>query len=125
MRADRPRTRASLAEDLRRLGLSEGVTVLVHSSLSTLGWVCGGPVAVVQALLDVLTDSGTLVMPTHSGEYSDPAPWQEPPVPRDWWPVIRETMPAFDPQVTPTRGMGRIVEVFRSGERIETLMWTR
>ncbi|MCZ7567243.1 MAG: AAC(3) family N-acetyltransferase [Ardenticatenaceae bacterium] len=113
-RAASPRTRESLAADLHRLGLNEGMTVIVHSSLSSLGWVCGGPVAVVQALLDVVTAVGTLVMPTHSGDYSDPARWQAPPVPADWWPVIRETMPAFDPRVTPTRRMGQIVEVFRT-----------
>jgi aminoglycoside 3-N-acetyltransferase len=109
-----PRTRDSLAADLRRLGLQAGMVVIVHSSLSSLGWVCGGPVAVVQALLDVITPDGTLVMPAHSGELSDPSYWQHPPVPEAWWPVIRETMPAFDPRCTPTRGMGRIAETFRT-----------
>ena len=112
--ADRPRTRQSLADDLRRLGLAPGMTVIVHSSLSGLGWVCGGPVAVVQALLDVLTPDGTLVMPAHTGEYSEPSYWGRPPVPESWWQEIRNTMPAFDPTITPTRGMGRIAEAFRS-----------
>lgn len=113
-RAETPRTRESLAADLRRLGLEAGVTVLVHSSLSALGWVAGGPVTVIQALMDVITPDGTLVMPTHSSDNSEPSHWRNPPVPPEWWPVIRETMPGYDPPVTPTRGMGRIVDTFRT-----------
>ncbi len=56
-----PRTRESLGADLRALGVTPGMTLIVHSSLSSLGWVCGGPVAVVQALMDVVTPEGTLV----------------------------------------------------------------
>lgn len=108
-----PRTRSSLEKDLRHLGLQAGTTVLVHSSLRALGWVCGGPVAVVQALIDAITPDGTLVMPTHSGDLSDPARWKNPPVPIDWWTTIRQTMPAYDPCITPTRRVGRVVEVFR------------
>jgi aminoglycoside 3-N-acetyltransferase len=91
--------------------------VIVHSSLSSLGWVCGGSEAVVLALMDVLTESGTLVMPTHSAEYSEPGKWENPPVPESWLDAIRENMPAFDPQTVPTLGMGRIPETFRSWPR--------
>jgi aminoglycoside 3-N-acetyltransferase len=111
---DSPRTRATLAADLRALGLEPGMTVLVHSSLSAIGYVVGAAVAVVQALMDVLTPDGTLVMPTHTSENSEPSYWRHPPVPEAWWPIIRETMPAFDPAITPTRQMGRIVETFRA-----------
>ncbi|MDK2879324.1 MAG: aminoglycoside 3-N-acetyltransferase [Thermoanaerobacteraceae bacterium] len=107
-------TRQSIAEDLYKLGVDRGATVLVHSSLSALGWVCGGPVAVIQALMDVVTGEGTIMMPTHSGDYSDPGNWGNPPVPEEWWPVIKETMPAYEPEITPTRGMGKIPETFRN-----------
>jgi aminoglycoside 3-N-acetyltransferase len=108
-----PRTRASIAADLRELGVSAGSTVLVHSSLKSIGWVSGGPVSVIQALLDVVGEEGTLVAPAHTGNNSDPANWAHPPVPEDWWQIIRETTPAFDPAITPTNGMGAIAELFR------------
>src|SRR2546423_8519103 len=65
-------TITSLAGDLRLLGVEPGLTLLVHSSLSALGWVCGGPVAVVRPLMDVLTPSGTLGMPAHCANLSHP-----------------------------------------------------
>lgn len=109
-----PATVHSLSEDLAALGVEDGCVLIVHASLSSLGWVCGGAVAVIEALRLAIGSSGTIVMPAQSGELSDPSTWCNPPVPRDWWPIIRDTMPAFDPLITPTRGMGTIAECFRN-----------
>ena len=109
-----PRTRENLAHDLRVLGVEAGMTLEVHSSLSKLGWVCGGPVALVQALMDVVTETGTLLMPAHSPNYTDPAEWSNPPVPQEWWPILYEQMPAFDPRFTPSWFMGQVAETFRT-----------
>lgn len=110
----RPNTVASLASDLRALGVRPGGILLVHSSLSAIGWVCGGPAAVVDALLEALGPDGTLVMPAHSGDLSDPAEWAFPPVPPDWVEPIRDGMPPFRAAITPTRAMGAIAECFRT-----------
>ncbi|MEU6377814.1 AAC(3) family N-acetyltransferase [Streptomyces sp. NPDC046909] len=107
-------TRGTVAAQLRELGVRDGETLLVHSSLKSLGWVCGGPVAVVQGLLDALGPTGTLVVPTQTGELSDPALWGNPPVPEEWWEPIRASMPPYDPQVTPCRHVGVLPETVRT-----------
>lgn len=112
-RSSEPATVPSLVADLRGLGVRPGMTLIVHSSLRAFGYVCGGPAAVVLALEEALGRLGTLVMPTHSSDLSDPAGWANPPVPESWWETIRQTMPAFDPDLTPTRQMGAIPECFR------------
>lgn len=109
-----PRTTESLRKDLQLLGVKPGMTLMVHSSLKSIGWVCGDSQAVIDALMDVVTNDGTLILPAHSAALSDPADWINPPVPEDWWEMIRNTMPAFDPIKTPTRGIGVIAERFRS-----------
>jgi len=55
-----------VVRSLRELGLKEGDIVGVHSSLSSFGYVEGGADAVIDALLEVVGEEGTIVMPTHS-----------------------------------------------------------
>ena len=109
-----PQTVDSLAEQFALCGLRAGQTVLVHSSMSKIGWIAGGAQAVILALLRVLGDDGTLMMPTHTSDNTDPANWSRPPVPDTWVPIIRAHRPAYDPATTPTRGMGAIPELFRT-----------
>ncbi|MDI4647665.1 aminoglycoside N(3)-acetyltransferase [Cohnella hashimotonis] len=113
-RTRRPNTISSIKTQLGQLGVRLGDTLLVHSSLSRMGWVCGGPQAVIVALLQAVGEDGTIVMPAQSGDWSDPAEWQNPAVPADWLETIYREMPAFDPALSPTRGMGRIAELFRT-----------
>jgi len=115
---DGPNTVSSLERDFRALGVKAGMTLIAHSSLSSLGWVCGESVSVILALERVLTEAGTLVMPAHSGDLSDPKHWCNPPVPSHWVEVIRDEMPCFDVDLTPTRGIGRIPEVFRKQAQV-------
>lgn len=113
-----PATVASLKEDLSRLGVRPGMVLLVHSSFNALGWISGGPVAVILALEELLGPTGTLVMPTHSGDLSDPGQWQNPPVPESWWDTIRTTMPAYDPSLSLTWKMGILPETFRKQDGV-------
>ena len=108
-----PITAESLRRDLESLGVAEGMILVVHSSLSAIGWVSGGAQAVVLALQAALGPAGTLVVPTHSTSLSEPSYWRNPPLPDEsWLPIVRESMPAYDPYLTPTRQMGAVVEAF-------------
>jgi aminoglycoside 3-N-acetyltransferase len=108
-----PATVASLAQDLRNLGPVEGATVLVHSSLSALGWVVGGAEAVVLALEKALGPEGTLMMPAYSENAPEPSLWKNPPVPEMWWATIRKEWPPFDADLSPAIRLGAIAETFR------------
>ena len=107
-----PVTVSMLRRALLDAGVSPGAVVIVHSSLSRIGWVIGEAHSVVVALLKSVGPSGTIVMPAHTG-VSDPSRWQNPPVPEAWWTTIRSNWPLFEPDLTPLRAMGTVVECFR------------
>lgn len=112
-----PVTRNELAEALAGLGLGDGDVVLVHASLSSLGFVVGGALTVVQALLDGVGRAGTVVAPTFTTGNCDPARWavtRGRAVPSPWWPKVRESLPAFDPGATPSENMGAVAELVRT-----------
>ena len=94
--------------------MGRGRVLLVHASLRAVGWICGGSVAMVQALLDVLGPSGTLVVPTFTSDNRDPRLWSESPQPQRWWDTIREHLPAFDPARSPGHRMGALSEQVRT-----------
>ncbi len=112
--SDRLVTPASMTRDLHQLGVEPGMLLNVHSAMSKLGFVVGGAQTAVDGLVNALGPDGTLMMPSHSAQLTDPAHWQNPPAPERWWDQIRAEMPAFDPARTPTRNMGAIPELFRT-----------
>lgn len=98
---------------LSQVGVAAGQTVMVHASLSSLGFVCGGAQTVIQALLESTGQDGTVIMPAQSWKNLDPAAgvhWEEP---QEWWQAIRDNWPAYDKDITPTNTMGAVAEMFR------------
>ena len=99
---------------LERLGVYNGQILMVHTSLSALGFVCGGAQTVIEALMEAVGPDGTLMMPTQSWKNLDPTAgvhWEEP---EQWWDLIRQNWPAYDKRITPTNTMGAVAEMFRS-----------
>lgn len=92
-------TQAALVKQLQSAGVRQGDSLLVHSSLSKMGYVEGGAQTVLASLLECIGPEGNLLMPSfpasgRNKEYLDNAP-------------------VFDVRRTPS-AMGKITEVFRS-----------
>ncbi len=107
-------TKDKITKALQKIGVKKGDVLLVHTSLSSIGWVCGGVQALAEALLEAVGETGTVVVPAQSGDNADPVNWLRPAVPVEWQQEIRDTMPAFDPARTPTSRVGVLPELLRT-----------
>lgn len=56
-------TKEDLKNQLKEIGILEGDTVLVHSAMSKIGFVSGGPKTIVEALLEIVGLKGHILMP--------------------------------------------------------------
>jgi aminoglycoside 3-N-acetyltransferase len=94
-------TQSEIVSGLRALGLPTGAGVMVHSSLKSFGQVQGGPRTVIEALMEVLTPQGTLLMPTfnHGTPFEEGGPGYYHPAET---PTINGAMPAVRRSLDPT-----------------------
>ena len=106
-----------LTADLRSLGLLPGTDLLVHCSLSAIGWVDGGPATLLKAIADVTGPAATIVV-------SAQTPWTS----RTSRAFRAATagldqkgiddhlaaLPVFDRESTPSYGVGKFAEYVRT-----------
>jgi aminoglycoside 3-N-acetyltransferase len=95
--------RDSLDAGFRRLGVRRGMTVVVHSSLSSFGHVRGGAQTVIDSIKGAITSDGKVIMPTftYQSGYGTAAP--------------RDIVPqkGFTLEMPVVRDVGVIPETFR------------
>jgi len=92
-------TREELAFLLDKLGLF-GRQVVVHSSLSSFGTVDGGAATLCSALMDVVGDRGTILMPAFTAAETLPT-------------GPKSSSMAFHPELAVSREIGVVAESFR------------
>ena len=105
-------TKSQLLAELRALGVREGAVVMLHASVRELGWIVGGPRVVLDALLEILTPCGTLLMlASWEGNPYGMAAWSA--AERAAW--VAEC-PPFDPATSPAdhREMSVLAEYLRT-----------
>ncbi|MGO4528519.1 aminoglycoside N(3)-acetyltransferase [Paenibacillus sp. 2TAF8] len=110
-------TKSMLVKDLRRLGVEKGMTIIVHSSYKAVGRVVGGPVSVILALEEAIGPNGNLVMPTQTEHLCEPSEHEGNLSPEEIE-FIKDNMPIYYPDLTPTSYMGIIPELFRKQDGV-------
>lgn len=108
-----PISKTDLIEDFKKIGIKAGINLMVHSSLSQIGWVIGGAFTVVETLIELIGEEGTIVMPAATPYCLHPSQWNDDKIPKEWFNKISENLPFFNIQNTPTT-MGAIPETFRN-----------
>lgn len=112
-------TYKDLYEQLKGCGIKMGDSILVHASLSSLGFVVGGEEVIIRVLLDLVGNEGTIMMPSQTWKNLDPEKgvhWNEP---IEWWDKIRGNWPHYDKYTTPSIGMGVIARLFCTWPGVE------
>ena len=103
----------NIVSELKRMGLKKNDVVMVHTSLKRMGYVCGGAQAIIEALMEVVGEEGTIMMPTQSWKNLDPEEGVHWDADESDWQIIRDNWPAYDKNLTPTNTMGAVSEMFR------------
>ncbi len=106
-----------LAAQLKVLGLAAGDVVLVQASMRKVAPEAGRTATVVEALLDVVGQTGTIVVPAYTEWNSTTSRVHRAaiagltPQEADQY---RCSLPAFDRRTTPSSGMGALAEAVRT-----------
>ncbi|MET7466692.1 aminoglycoside 3-N-acetyltransferase [Nonomuraea sp. NPDC005501] len=109
--SDGPVTRDRIARDLTALGLAEGDVVMFHTRMSAIGYVAGGPQTIIDALLDVVGQRGTLMV---TCGWNDAPPYDFTDWPRAWQDALRAGHPPYDPDLSEAdHDNGRLPEALR------------
>ncbi|MEI6845973.1 MAG: AAC(3) family N-acetyltransferase [Candidatus Firestonebacteria bacterium] len=89
-------TKQEILAGLAGLGVKHGFNLLVHSSLSKVGYIDGGVPAFIDALVTAVGSEGTVLVPTLTGNEL----------------LSKENPPVFDPENSPC-WTGQLPETFR------------
>ncbi len=101
-------------KSLLEVGLTKDDNVIVHTSLGSLGYVCGGAQTIIEVLLKIVGTGGTIMMPSQSWKNLDPSTGVHWEISESDWAKIRDFWPAYNKAITPTNTMGAVAEMFRS-----------
>ncbi len=105
-----PITKDYLVNAFKDLGIKNNDTIMVHSSVSSFGYVVNGAHDIIDALIETVTD-GIIIIPGHTTVNSTVEDWQRPPVPSEWHETLKNNIRPTTSETEPN-GIGAVPRVF-------------
>lgn len=107
-----PITKSRLTADLKKLGVKHSDTIMMHASVKAIGWIVGGPDVVINAMLDILSKEGTLMMYV---AWEEDSPYNLANLPKEWQEAYLKECPPFHPATSrANRGWSILTEYLRT-----------
>ena len=70
-----PVTKDSFIQALKSLGITGNQILEVHTQMSSFGYVIGGARTIVDGLMELCENGGTMLMPAQAVDNSEPSDW--------------------------------------------------
>ncbi len=109
---DKVVVKQDIIKELINLGVKPGMTVEVHASLKSFGYVVGGAQTVVDAIMEVVGYDGGIIMALQTSSNSEPSRWENPAIQPEYYQKVRESIPPFHKKDS-SSDLGAIVDNFR------------
>lgn len=107
----RPLTKQDFMEVYKSLGINKDTFLEVHASVSKFGYIINKEYDICDSLIETIT-SGVVIMMAHTGEFSDPSEWENPPVPKEWHEIINKHRKPFDGSLFVPERIGKVSQLF-------------
>ena len=98
-------TKKNLIKIFKKLGVKEGDDILLHTSMKIFGYFVNGPYDILNSIYEIINlKKGTLLIPTHTGQMTNPRYWKN----KVNSELIRNNINEYDPNFTLPRNRGII-----------------
>lgn len=98
-------TKSNLIKIFKKLGIKEGDDILLHTSMRNFGYFVNGPYDILNSIYDIINlKKGTLLIPTHTGQMSNPKYWKD----KVNYKIIKDNINEYDSNLTLPRNRGLV-----------------
>lgn len=111
-------TKEDITQQLQNIGVQRGMLLLVDACSEKMGYISGGIQTFIDALMEAVGYEGTIVMPSFTPQFIDPACTGSKKIDRENWELLRDTALPFHKKLSPPETTDAMVHQFMRNEGV-------